>query len=116
MGDRVPYVYLESSDKHAKAVDIAEDPAYAKAHGLKLNYLYYLEHCIRVPLTSLFEVIESVDVKTVLDKAKADLERQRLGVRSIATYFGASSSAAPSSSSKIHVPRPPAPVARKKRK
>ena len=113
VGDRVPFVYLESSDKNAKAVDIAEDPTYARAHGLPLNYLYYLEHCVRVPLTTLFDSIEGVDVKIVFDKAKADLERKRLGVKSIASFFGEGASAAPS---KVHVPRPPAPPARKKRK
>jgi DNA polymerase elongation subunit (family B) len=115
VGDRVPYVYLESSDKHAKAVDLAEDPAYAKAHGCKLNYLYYLDHCIAQPLSSLFEVIDGVDVKPLFAKAKADLERKRLGVRSIASFFAtptpADEAAGSSGAAKerVHVPRPPPP-------
>lgn len=58
-GDRVPYVFIENSDKHAKQKDRVEDPIYVLANPTKCkpDVLYYLEKQIASPLETLFSVI-----------------------------------------------------------
>ena len=55
-GARVPFVYVEDDDKiDLKQSMRAEDPTYAKDNGLVVDRLFYLEHQLLKPLTSLFE-------------------------------------------------------------
>ena len=51
VGGRVQYVVLNGRVKD-KTTELAEDAAYARAHGLPLNRRWYLEHAIEKPSPS----------------------------------------------------------------
>ena len=55
-GDRVPYVFLDTGDRKHLQFQKAEDPKYALDNNLKVDVEYYLEHGLRSPLESLFQV------------------------------------------------------------
>jgi hypothetical protein len=66
-GDRVPYVFVDIGNLKAKSSDMAEDPKYAADHGLKIAYLYYLEHCLITPLATILEAfVTRGNAKTIL--------------------------------------------------
>lgn len=119
VGDRVWYVIVNGPDK-AKTTELAEDPDYAKKNGLKLNRLWYFEHAIQRPMTSLFSHIKKVDADKLFDTVIAELKREKVGGTSLR---GLVDSEAPSSSTdplllpgkKHHVPRPPPPPVRRKK-
>jgi DNA polymerase delta subunit 1 len=55
-GARVPFVYVEDKDNiDAKQSMRAEDPKYAMDNGLIVDRLFYINHQLLKPLTSLFE-------------------------------------------------------------
>jgi DNA polymerase delta subunit 1 len=57
-GERVQYVFVENmADPDALQAARAEDPAHVEAEGLRLDILYYLDHQLRSPIVSLFEVM-----------------------------------------------------------
>jgi len=55
-GDRVPYIFLDTGDRKHLQFQKAEDPQYAIDNNLKIDAEYYLDHGLRSPLESLFEV------------------------------------------------------------
>lgn len=57
IGDRVPFILVETSDLKAKACDKAEDPKYIEEHGLKVDRLYYVEHQIVKPICGLLDFV-----------------------------------------------------------
>ena len=61
-GSRVPYVFVEDL-KNPDALQAlkAEDPEYAAQNHMKLDYLYYIDHQLTTPITSLLEIL-GVDV------------------------------------------------------
>jgi hypothetical protein len=88
-GDRVPYVFLDIGDPKAKASEMAEDPKYAADNGLKLAYLYYLEHCLMTPLATILDAfVTRGNAKTILF---ADLIRDHkvklAGNKQITSFF-----------------------------
>lgn len=57
-GARVPYVFIEDAkNPDAKQADKAEDPEYAREHGLTIDRLGYIQTQLHKPLVSLFEPI-----------------------------------------------------------
>ena len=56
-GDRVPYVFVETGTYTELQYEKVEDPVYAQEHNLKPDVLYYLEHQLRSPLETLFELL-----------------------------------------------------------
>ena len=65
IGDRVPFVLIETKDPKAKACEKAEDPKYVelshknpntKKH-IKIDRLYYVEHQIVNPVTGLLDLV-----------------------------------------------------------
>jgi DNA polymerase delta subunit 1 len=57
-GERVPYVFvLDSTKPDALQHERAEDPAYAREHDLALDALYYLDHQLSKPLSTLLEIV-----------------------------------------------------------
>lgn len=58
-GDRVPYIFIQTSDKNVLQQDRVEDPDYAKENPKKCipDVLYYLENQLMSPLYTIFEVI-----------------------------------------------------------
>lgn len=57
VGDRIPYIYIESDDKKQKS-ELGEDPTFAIKNGLKYNRVCYLEQLSK-PILSLYKVILS---------------------------------------------------------
>lgn len=55
-GERVPYVFIDTGNKKHKQFEKAEDPEYAIEKRLPLDLMYYFEHSLSSPITSLFEV------------------------------------------------------------
>lgn len=57
-GERVPYVFVEDLTKpDALQAERAEDPLHVAEHQLPLDVLYYVEHQLRSPIVSLFELM-----------------------------------------------------------
>ena len=57
VGDRVPFVYLETGGPKAKARDKAEDIKYTVANNLKIDRLYYLEHQIEKSICGIMDIV-----------------------------------------------------------
>tara|TARA_B110000977_G_scaffold201886_1_gene299804 strand:- start:9167 stop:11956 length:2790 start_codon:yes stop_codon:yes gene_type:complete len=55
-GDRVPYVFIDTGNPKDLQYTKAEDPVYVKTNKIKLDVVYYLEHALKNPLESLFEL------------------------------------------------------------
>jgi hypothetical protein len=56
-GDRVPFVYVNIHDPKALSVEKVEDPEYAEANGVPIDSLYYLEHQLKNPLKTIFDIL-----------------------------------------------------------
>lgn len=56
VGDRIPYIYIETNDPKLKKSELGEDPMYAKLNGLKINKWCYLEQLAK-PLLGFFKVV-----------------------------------------------------------
>ena len=59
VGDRVPFVYLETGGPKAKASEKAEDIKYTLDNNLKIDRLYYLEHQIEKPICGMMDIVIS---------------------------------------------------------
>lgn len=55
-GDRVPYVFVRTSNPKDLQCAKAEDPQYVKDNNLPLDTLYYLQRSLMSPICSLFEL------------------------------------------------------------
>jgi hypothetical protein len=88
-GDRVPYVFLELGDPKANSSLMAEDPAYAEKNNLPINYLYYLEHGLITPLSTILEAfVTRGNAKDILFKDLIrDYKVKRAGNRQITAFF-----------------------------
>ena len=56
-GDRVPFVYVDIGDPKALASKKIEDPSYVIQHNLPIDVLYYLEHQLKNPLKTIFDIL-----------------------------------------------------------
>lgn len=56
VGDRIPYIFIETDDPKKKKYELAEDPTYAKTNGLRYNRLCYLEQLAK-PILSLLKIV-----------------------------------------------------------
>ncbi len=56
-GSRVPYIFIENTDKNAQQKDRVEDPEWAKENKCKPDVIYYLEKQVASPLETLFSVL-----------------------------------------------------------
>lgn len=65
VGDRIPYVYIESDDPTIQKSELGEDPKYAIEHKLKFNRKCYLEQLAK-PLLGFFKCVLS-DNEEALD-------------------------------------------------
>ena len=66
VGDRVAYVVVRGT-KGSKAYEKSEDPIYVLEHNLPIDFHYYIENQIKLPLIRIFEPIFG-------DPKKAELE------------------------------------------
>jgi hypothetical protein len=58
VGDRIPYVFIETDDKKMKKSELAEDPKYVADNGLKYNRACYLESLAK-PILGFYKVVLS---------------------------------------------------------
>lgn len=56
IGDRIPYIYIESENPKAQKSELGEDPDYARKHKLKYNRTCYLEQLAK-PILGLCKVV-----------------------------------------------------------
>lgn len=82
VNEQVEYVILNEGHKKSKTTDLAEDPVYAKEHGLKLNYKWYFEHCIRDAMKKMLEYVPSMEYEKLTREYTQRLEATRMCVDS----------------------------------
>lgn len=56
-GDRVPFVYVDINEPKALSWKKTEDPEYASANKIPIDTLYYLEHQLKNPLKTIFDIL-----------------------------------------------------------
>jgi hypothetical protein len=56
-GDRIPFVYINSSNKKALQGEKIETPTYILENGLKIDYSFYITNQIMKPLLQLFGLV-----------------------------------------------------------
>lgn len=56
IGDRIPYVFIESTDPKAQKSELGEDPKYVIENNLKFNRSCYLEQLAK-PLLGFYKVV-----------------------------------------------------------
>jgi DNA polymerase delta subunit 1 len=56
-GDRVPFVYVDIGDPKALSWKKVEDPVYVVEKGIPIDTLYYLEHQLKNPLKTIFDIL-----------------------------------------------------------
>ena len=56
-GDRVPFVYVDIGDPKALSWKKVEDPVYVVEHNVPIDTLYYLEHQLKNPLKTIFDIL-----------------------------------------------------------
>ena len=80
-GDRVPFVYINVDDQKALSWKRVEDPKYVVENNIAIDYLYYLEHQLRVPLETIFDILLG-DSKVLFNrKSFRDLEGEAKRIR-----------------------------------
>lgn len=98
INDRIPFVYVvkDFGKKKKKDIlqgDLIEHPDYVVKNGLKIDYLYYLEHQIINPASQILELImPAKDVRKLFQafiieednkrKGRQSLEKWMIGVKS----------------------------------
>lgn len=56
IGDRIPYIYIESDDPKRAKSELGEDPQYAIKHNLKYNRSCYLEQLAK-PILGFYKIV-----------------------------------------------------------
>ena len=80
-GDRVAFCIIETEDPNHKVFQKAEDVAFVAdpANGVKIDRLHYLTNEITNPLVQLFSPFVENPQQEILEGARLELERQRMG-------------------------------------
>ena len=86
VGDRVPFVLIETSNLKAKTFEKAEDIKYVEEKGLKIDRLYYTEHQIVNPICSLLYLCIS-DCKSLFTPYIRQLTHQRTKQSTIFSFL-----------------------------
>jgi hypothetical protein len=55
VGDRIPYIYIESNDPKKTKSELGEDPKYVLKHGLKFNRVCYIEQLAK-PILGFYKI------------------------------------------------------------
>lgn len=56
-GDRIPFVYINSTNKKALQGDKIETPTFIKEQGLKIDYSFYITNQIMKPVQQVFALV-----------------------------------------------------------
>ena len=102
-GDRVPFVYVDIGDPKALASKKIEDPKYVIEHNLPIDVLYYLEHQLKNPLKTIFDILlgeteckNLFNRKSLIDAKKrerlsiGDAKRKKENNKDIRKFFNVS--------------------------
>lgn len=93
VNDRIPFVYVvtDLGKKKKKDVlqgDLIEHPDFVIKNGLKIDYLYYLEHQIINPASQVLELMmPAKDVAKLFDKFIVEENNKRMGRQSMAKWM-----------------------------
>ena len=83
VGDRIPFVYINTPDKKALQGERIEHPTYMKQNGIRPNYAFYITNQIMKPVQQLFAlVLESIPGFKRRQEAlndRIELETSRIG-------------------------------------
>jgi len=92
-GDRVNYIFIETSNKKDVQYQKAEDPEYFIEYNLKnpskplkLDILYYLEKQIQNPLVDLFKFLDP-NLEKIFEKYINDYKIKKAGLQKITLFF-----------------------------
>jgi DNA polymerase elongation subunit (family B) len=81
-GDRIPFVYINTTNKKALQGEKIETPNFIKEHGLKIDYSFYITNQIMKPVQQVFalvlEKIWEIQKKTNTKMKKYKLEKEAL--------------------------------------
>jgi DNA polymerase elongation subunit (family B) len=86
-GDRIPFVYINTSNKKALQGEKIETPTYILENGLKIDYSFYITNQIMKPVQQLFALVlekiwEMQNKKSKIMKFKKEVEVLRNSVES----------------------------------
>jgi DNA polymerase elongation subunit (family B) len=56
-GDRIPFVYINTTNKKALQGEKIETPTYITEHGLKIDYAFYITNQIMKPVQQVFALV-----------------------------------------------------------
>jgi DNA polymerase elongation subunit (family B) len=81
-GDRIPFVYINSTNKKALQGEKIETPTYILENGLKIDYSFYITNQIMKPLQQLFALVlekiwELQNKRSKISKFKKEIETLR---------------------------------------
>jgi DNA polymerase delta subunit 1 len=76
-GDRVPFVYVDIGDPKALSWKKVEDPVYVVEKGIPIDTLYYLEHQVKSPLETIFNILLGPEKCKMLFQRKSFLDAKR---------------------------------------
>ena len=117
IGDRVPYVLVETKNLKSKVWEKAEDPEYAKLNGIRIDRLYYVEHQIVLPVTSILDFVDEVpEPLRIFDTYLNELRRQRAhnkDIRSMLSGGGTSRVASDAPLNRTSIEQPPRKIAKR---
>jgi DNA polymerase elongation subunit (family B) len=81
-GDRIPFVYINTTNKKALQGEKIETPNFIKENGLKIDYSFYITNQIMKPVQQVFalvlEKIWEIQKKTITKLKKYKLEKEAL--------------------------------------
>jgi len=86
IGDRVPFILIETPNLKAKTFEKAEDPKYIEENGLKVDRLYYTEHQIVNSICSLMDLVVD-DPNSLFTDHLRELKLQRTKQNSIFSFL-----------------------------
>jgi DNA polymerase elongation subunit (family B) len=81
-GDRIPFVYIATSNKKALQGEKIETPTFIEENGLKIDYSFYITNQIMKPVQQVFALVlekiwEMQNKKPKINKFKRDVEAMR---------------------------------------
>ena len=84
-GDRIPFVYINTTNKKALQGEKIETPTYIKEKGLKIDYSFYITNQIMKPVQQLFALVlekiwEMQNKRPKIAKFKKEVELLRKNV------------------------------------
>lgn len=93
-GSRFPYVAVltETSNQNKKKGEFIEDPDYARKHGMKLDYAWYIEHELAIPISKILSL--NVDCLPLFKEYATKMRNKQEGTGSLLGLFGSNASAA----------------------